>query len=211
MIHLTKIILKNKILLINNNKIRKDILSYNQGGMYNPLVNIISKRYIGGNNKLYLSSKIEGSSEKISKDKILLNEIMYGPLTLEEMKLKIMSNVIIRTNNIIKDKNIILNGLKNKSGIYMFINKINGKKYIGSSVDLRRRLLSYLNVKYLKREDSMIINKALLKHKYNNFEFMILEFCNKSQVLNKELFYFKIYNPEYNILKIPGSPIREPG
>lgn len=150
---------------------------------------------------------------------------MYGPSTLEEIqlskksgesdeearKLEIMSNVVIKTNNILKDKDIILNALKNKSGIYMFINKINGKKYIGSSIDLRRRLLSYLNVKYLKKEDSMIINKALLKHEYNNFEFIILEFCNKSQVLKRELFYFQIYNPEYNILKIPGSPTREAG
>lgn len=40
-----------------------------------------------------------------------------------------------------KDKLDILNYVKGKSGIYMWINKLNGKKYKGSSVNLRRRLL----------------------------------------------------------------------
>ena len=33
-------------------------------------------------------------------------------------------------------------GFKGKSGIYCFLNKINGNCYIGSSVDLRRRIIS---------------------------------------------------------------------
>lgn len=40
-----------------------------------------------------------------------------------------------------KDKSDIVNYVKGKAGIYMWTNKLNGKKYAGSSVDLRRRLL----------------------------------------------------------------------
>lgn len=39
----------------------------------------------------------------------------------------------------------ILKSIKAKSGIYMWTNKLNGKKYVGSSVDLRRLLLEYYN------------------------------------------------------------------
>jgi hypothetical protein len=42
-----------------------------------------------------------------------------------------------------KDKLNILNFVKNKTGIYMWINKLNSKKYIGSSINLRCRLLEY--------------------------------------------------------------------
>ena len=48
-----------------------------------------------------------------------------------------------------KDKLILLHLCKNKSGIYMWTNKLNNKKYIGSSVNLKRRLLEYYNVNRL--------------------------------------------------------------
>jgi len=44
----------------------------------------------------------------------------------------------------------ILSENKNKSGIYMFKNSINGKRYIGSSVDLRERMYQYFNNNHLR-------------------------------------------------------------
>lgn len=46
----------------------------------------------------------------------------------------------------------------------MLTNKLYGKKYVGSSVNLRRRLLEYYNVNRLLNEKSMPINVALLKY-----------------------------------------------
>ena len=51
-----------------------------------------------------------------------------------------------------KDKLDVLKYVKGKSGIYMWSNKLNTKKYIGSSVDLHRRLLDYYNVNRLLNE-----------------------------------------------------------
>ena len=68
-----------------------------------------------------------------------------------------------------KDKLNILNYIKGKSGIYMWTDKLNGKKYVGSSVDLKRRLLEYYNVNRMLNEKSMAINVALLKYGYTNF------------------------------------------
>ena len=105
----------------------------------------------------------------------------------------------------------ILNYVKGKSGVYMWTNKLNGKKYIGSSVELRRRLLEYYNVNRLLNETSMPINIALLKYGYKNFSFTILEFCGIESLMSREKHFFEVYFPEYNILKIPGSPSRGSG
>lgn len=110
-----------------------------------------------------------------------------------------------------EDKLNILKYIKGKSGIYMWTNKLNGKKYVGSSVDLRRRLLEYYNVKRLLNESSMPINVALLKYGYNHFTFTILEICDKASLMSREKHFFEVHSPEYNILKIPGSPERGSG
>ena len=110
-----------------------------------------------------------------------------------------------------KDKLDILKSIKGKSGIYMWTNKLNGKKYVGSSLDLRRRLLEYYNVNRMLNEKSMPINVALLKYGYTNFSFTILEICGKDSLMSREKHFFEVYSPEYNILKTPGSPTRGSG
>lgn len=114
-------------------------------------------------------------------------------------------------SNADSDKLAILNYIKGKAGIYMWTNNLNGKKYVGSSVDLRRRLLEYYNVKRLLNEKSMPINHSLLKHGYHNFNLTVLEFCNIDSLVSREKHYFDVYSPEYNILKTPGSPDRGKG
>jgi len=53
----------------------------------------------------------------------------------------------------------------------------------------------------------MYICRALLKHGYSNFSLEILEYCESSKCLEREDFYTKKFNPEYNIAKKPGSPM----
>jgi len=62
---------------------------------------------------------------------------------------------------------------KNKSGVYIWVNLINGKKYVGSSKDIRARLYQYYNVNYLVNYN-MYIYKALLKYGYSNFSLDIV-------------------------------------
>lgn len=107
-----------------------------------------------------------------------------------------------------QDKENILEYVKGKAGIYLWTNKLKGKKYVGSSMALRRRLLEYYNVNRLLNEKSMPINVALLKYGYTNFSLTILEICDKDSLMSREKHFFEIYSPEYNILKIPGSPSR---
>jgi len=106
-------------------------------------------------------------------------------------------------------KEIIIDNSK-KSGVYRWINKVNGKCYVGSSVNLGYRLKQYYSYKYLTREKSISsISSALIKYGHSNFILEILEHCEpeKSIILEKEQFYINMIKPEYNILKIAGSPL----
>jgi predicted GIY-YIG superfamily endonuclease len=88
---------------------------------------------------------------------------------------------IIIYSNVSADKAQILSENKNKSGIYMFKNTINGKRYIGSSENLNRRLSEYFNINYLIRDNSMQICRVLKKHGYSNFSLTIIEYCDKKK------------------------------
>lgn len=105
-----------------------------------------------------------------------------------------------------------------KSGIYQWINSINEKSYIGSSSNLKRRFLEYLNPNRLNRElerGESIIYKALLKYGYLSFEFRILEIIELDTNLNTdeqslslkllEQKYIDTIKPAYNILAFAGS------
>jgi group I intron endonuclease len=104
------------------------------------------------------------------------------------------------------DKATILKENKNKSGIYMFKNLINAKRYIGSSVNLSIRFLQYFNTNYLQRNTCMIICRALLKHDYSNFSLTILEYCEPSKCLEREKYYIYFLGSEYNTIKDPTIP-----
>lgn len=74
---------------------------------------------------------------------------------------------------------------------------------------LNDRFRRYFNHSYLSssKRGSSIICKALLKYGYVGFRLEILEYCPSSIVLAREQFYIDKLNPEYNILKIAGSPL----
>lgn len=63
----------------------------------------------------------------------------------------------------------ILKENKGKTGIYRWINKENGKSYIGSAVDLNIRFRSHFSISFLMnpRNNNMKISRALLKYGYS--------------------------------------------
>jgi len=96
--------------------------------------------------------------------------------------------------NIYDLKSIILKDNKNKAGIYRFTNKLNGKFYIGSSVNLSRRFTNYFSYSYINKvKNHLTISRALVKYGYYNFELEILEYCDSSSFL-------LVVTPESNII-----------
>lgn len=99
---------------------------------------------------------------------------------------------------------------KGKAGVYMWINLINNKSYIGSSVFLSRRLnvyYSFSSLKYRLNMGSSRIYSALLKYGYSEFRLDILEYCEPNVLLKREQYYIDLVEPEYNICKKAGSTL----
>lgn len=57
------------------------------------------------------------------------------------------------------------------------------------------------------KDSSRYINRALLKYGYSSFSLSIIEYCDKSVLINREQYYFDILKPEYNICKTAGSTL----
>src|ERR1700733_9532476 len=92
-----------------------------------------------------------------------------------------------------------------KSGIYMWTNKLTNDLYIGQSKDISKRFKNYFNLSYLVSRNNYIISRAFIKYGYSNLSLTILEYCDKSDLLLREQYYFDKFSPQYNILKIAGS------
>ena len=97
---------------------------------------------------------------------------------------------------------------RGKSGVYRWINKENGKSYVGSSVKLNKRFNQYYSYNHISDPArNMLIDKALLKYGYSNFQLEILEHCDPSLVIKREQFYLDLLKPEYNILPKADSSL----
>ncbi len=95
-------------------------------------------------------------------------------------------------SNVDLEKTKILLDNKGKAGIYVFTNLINGKKYIGSSENLRRRFMEYFNINNLMRAKYMVIYRAMLKYGYSSFKLEILEYCEVSELITREKYYIDL-------------------
>jgi len=113
------------------------------------------------------------------------------------------------------DKSTILSDHKGKTGIYQWTHKESGKIYIGSAVDLSRRLKDYYSPLKLKKANNYICN-ALICHTHSAFSLSILEYIDilnlskketRKLILSREQHFLDTLSPEYNIQKIAGNSL----
>lgn len=73
-----------------------------------------------------------------------------------------------------------------KSGIYQIRNTKNGKVYVGSAVNLRKRFLKHKS--YLSRNvhPNARLQSAANKYGLESFSFELLEICNRAEVIDRE-------------------------
>lgn len=79
--------------------------------------------------------------------------------------------------------------MKKQCGIYKIINKLNGKIYIGSSLDIISRWSDHKHLLNTNKHHSIHLQRAWNKHGRNHFDFKILEICNVEDLLKKEQYY----------------------
>jgi group I intron endonuclease len=112
-------------------------------------------------------------------------------------------------NNTDLDKERIILDSKNKAGVYQFINLLTGQSYVGSSINLNRRLKEYYSYKYISSAaiGNSKICSSLLKNGYSNLSLTILEYCKEKDCTNREQFYIDVLKPAMNILQMAGNSL----
>jgi len=119
-------------------------------------------------------------------------------------------NPVVSYSNADTLKLQIIKENRRKSGIYCWTNLINGKIYVGSSVNLGERFYRYYKIDFLmevlKRSRSKIYS-SILKNGYSNFQLDILEYCNKEDLLKREQYFIDLLKPGYNILNSASSSL----
>lgn len=96
-----------------------------------------------------------------------------------------------------------------KSGIYCIKNLVNSKLYIGYTVNFTDRKNSHFELLRKKKHYNSKLQRAFLKYGEGNFQFEIIEKCEKEFLMEKEDYWCKFFNTHkdefgYNIS--PTSP-----
>jgi group I intron endonuclease len=167
---------------------------------------------LGGISLLFLIPEEYGivSSSLVSEEfSILLFTSSFVPIT-------IYSNTETAKSQILSDN-------KGKTGLYQWKHVESNKIYIGSAVDLSKRLENYYFKSYLERFKTIYIYNALLHHTHSAFSLSILEYIDITNLSSgpgpeeacelilsrKQHFLDLIFSEDepntYNILKIAGN------
>lgn len=93
-----------------------------------------------------------------------------------------------------------------RAGVYEIINTENGKRYIGSSLNLRRRFNNHFNALKQHKHRNVILQSAWNKYGQENLLFNILIFCDKNKRIYYEQAFLDAFHPEYNIAKDAKAP-----
>lgn len=85
------------------------------------------------------------------------------------------------------------------TGIYLITNKVNGKKYVGQSIDIEERWKRHICA---SKKSEFHIHRAIRKYGIDNFDFSILEECPVDKLDEREIYWISeldTYNNGYNM------------
>lgn len=131
-------------------------------------------------------------------------------LILDLLKLSYVLILEVKSDSTNKDKIevSIKKKLNHSAGVYLCVNLINQKLYVGSAGLglIYRRYLAHI---HLAKGGSKLVNLAVKKYGQENFAFVVLENTEnrKDLILEREQYYINLLDPGYNLAKIAGSAI----
>ena len=96
-----------------------------------------------------------------------------------------------------------------KIGIYKILNLKDKKSYIGSTstIGFEKRWNKHVLDLNNDKHHSIYLQRAWNKYGKSNFDFIIVEECEKENCLKREQYYIDKMEPEYNICKNAGSTL----
>ena len=77
-------------------------------------------------------------------------------------------------------------------GIYKITNQINGKIYIGQSIDIKNRWKQHIGEAKQGRYNTRLYN-ALRKYNIDNFTFEVIEECKSTELNEREIYWIEYY------------------
>lgn len=93
-------------------------------------------------------------------------------------------------------------------GIYAIRNTVSRRLYIGSSDHIARRWVAHLSQLRRRVHHSFILQAAWLKRGEQAFEFILLELCEREQLLQRETSHIEQLKPQYNSPSpVVGNPM----
>lgn len=94
-----------------------------------------------------------------------------------------------------------------RSGIYSIKNTITGKQYIGSSKNLDRRQKKHFYQLQNNKHINIYLQRSYNKYGCDAFAFVVLEYCEEHNLLEREKFYVEQYDKKelYNIGSVGGG------
>lgn len=161
------------------------------------------------NNKRFYTTKNKNKDlpQDLTDSKQIISEILNNV------------NIDIWWDNLdnISTRSEIREELRNKSGIYIIINKITKNFYIGSAI--YNRLYTRFSNHLYHLNGNKLVARSIKKYGLNNFIFGVLEFIdiheyddkfNKKinlHLLNLETTYISLLTPKYNIVTEAGNTL----
>lgn len=95
-----------------------------------------------------------------------------------------------------------------KGGIYQIRNTVNGKRYVGSAVNLKKRWQGHQSLLRHRQHYNVHLQNAFDKYGEVTLAFSVLEYVPDSvKLIEREQHFFDTLKPEYNIAPVAGSTL----
>lgn len=87
--------------------------------------------------------------------------------------------------------------IKSESGIYKLTSLINGKCYIGKSVDVKKRIADHFkSVVGIKSIADQAVHHAILKEGFWNWQIEVITYCDKDKLNELEKYYIEFFKAQ---------------
>lgn len=91
--------------------------------------------------------------------------------------------------------------------IYLIINRLNNKFYLGSTNHFNKRKNAHFLELKRNKHHSAYLQNSVNKYGIENFEMVIYQFCSKDEKLELENYYLQTLKPHYNVSKSAFAPM----